>query len=156
MACIWKKCYCKVVFRAVFCFFGSHSFPYWSLLLGTNVPNDIYIYIYVCIYILIEQSVGGEKHYLPLCVYMWQLLKDLVTYFNNKTLLREWMEAIYSITNDETYPVYWESLEDLVNLPWFAKLKLVLSINNLLADLLICQTSPAKLSCYMVWNLEFE
>ena len=111
-------------------------------------------------YILIEQSVGGEKHSLPLCVYMWQLLKDLVTYFNNKTLLREWMEAIYSITRDETYPVYWESLEDLVNRPWFAKLKpskLVLSINNLLADLLIHQTLKksqfAKLSRYIVCNL---
>ena len=30
-----------VVFQVIFCFFGSHSFPYQSLLLGTNVPNDI-------------------------------------------------------------------------------------------------------------------
>ena len=36
-----KENYCKVVFQAVFCFFGSYSFPYRSLLLGTNVPNDI-------------------------------------------------------------------------------------------------------------------
>ena len=41
--CIWRKCYCKVVFRAIFCLFGSHNFPCQSLLLGTNVPNNIYI-----------------------------------------------------------------------------------------------------------------
>ena len=40
MACIGKKCYCKVVFRAIFCFLGSHIFSYRSLQLGTNVPND--------------------------------------------------------------------------------------------------------------------
>ena len=40
MACIWRIRYCKVVFWAVLCFFGSHSFPCWSLLLCTNIPND--------------------------------------------------------------------------------------------------------------------
>ena len=40
MACILRKCYCKVVFQTVFCSFKSHSFPCQSLLLGTNVPND--------------------------------------------------------------------------------------------------------------------
>ena len=30
------ECYYKVVF----CFFGSHSFPCQSLLLGADVPND--------------------------------------------------------------------------------------------------------------------
>ena len=40
-----------------------------------------------------------------------------------------------------------ESLTNLTNQPWFAKLKpsiLVLTINNLLADLLIRQTSFTK------------
>ena len=40
MACILRKCYCKVVSQTVFCSFKSHSFPCQSLLLGTNVPND--------------------------------------------------------------------------------------------------------------------
>ena len=35
--------YCKVVFQAILCFFESHSFPCQSLLLGTNIPNDILI-----------------------------------------------------------------------------------------------------------------
>ena len=30
--------------------FGSHFFSCQSLLLGTSVPNDIYIYIYIYIY----------------------------------------------------------------------------------------------------------
>ena len=58
-----------------------------------------------------------------------------------------------------------ESLVNLANRPWFTKLKpskLVLSINNLLADLLLHQTvfcqmleksQFAKLSCYTVWGI---
>ena len=58
---------------------------------------------------------------------------------------------------------WWESLANLVDRPWFAKLKpsnLVLTIDNLLADLLICQTffrqmleksQFAKLSRYTVY-----
>ena len=74
--------------------------------------------------------------------------------------------------------VWWEErLTNLANRPRFAKLKpskLVLTINNLLVDLLICQTffrqmlemsqftkfSLAKLSCYTVYcihsNLNFR
>ena len=43
MACIWRTYYCKVALWAFFCFFRSHSLPYWSLLLGTNIPNHITI-----------------------------------------------------------------------------------------------------------------
>ena len=60
MACIWKKCYCKVVFRAVFCFFGSHSFPCRSLLLGTNVPNDIHTHIYVTHCLGASKAIAGQ------------------------------------------------------------------------------------------------
>ena len=61
--------------------------------------------------------------------------------------------------------VKWESLANLANHPWFTKLKpskLVLTINNLLANLLICQTffrqmletsQFTKLSRYMVVTL---
>ena len=37
----WWNCYCKIVFRAIFCFFGSHSLPCWFLQLDTNIPNDM-------------------------------------------------------------------------------------------------------------------
>ena len=45
---------------SIFCFFGSHSFPYQSLLLGTNIPNDnvndIAMYYYYYEYCHVQES----------------------------------------------------------------------------------------------------
>ena len=45
MACIWRKCYCKAVFRAISVSSEAIVFTCRSLLLVINIPNDD---IYIC------------------------------------------------------------------------------------------------------------
>ena len=69
-----------------------------------------------------------------------------VGYHNYFTSLRQsWGQMLSEEWEINRLPyegkLWWgEMLANLVNRPWFAKLKLVLIINNLLPNLLICQT----------------
>ena len=82
MACIRRKCYCKIVFQVVFCFFRGHSFPCQSQLLGSNIPNDISGWLAGYLFLGLSQICS------KICSkYFWELRKFFTYYALNASII---------------------------------------------------------------------